>query len=379
MVPIHTPIEVGSAVPWTERGTQWVRWRDGERADSHDEKRPFSEVRRRFLTRYDPELSRRVAKATGHFLSQGRPRYANVSLGGRQPTYWQINQEHKVSAVLGHIAYPALLPRAETKLTHARTYARGSQQAKFEKAFLKTIDSRRIMTTNLPEVLPSLEHISFSSQDVRHELKVRLTPSHVEDGLDVSLKSLPEIDLRIALGTQNEPVQIRSVQLVRDKSEMDLLLPQEVADIRFCGCTVSEATHRIDPKVKRFVEESNFNVWGEERLRTPSKLSLRIPKWTIQQGAAEELTRPIEVEYAYDSMEYLSYMSMMYRGVPMFYTTVEAGKAGGRRTELRFETTLEGPTHVKGEFVPFFDTVREFVARMNRRNDDFVGLEDTNS
>ena len=355
-----------------------MRWRDGERAESLHRAESNLDGRRTSLTIYDPALSRGVAKATGRFLSEGRPRYANVSIRQRQPIYWQINQAHKVSAVLGQIAYPALLPKAQTKLIHAKTYAKGSQDAKFEKAFRKVIDSRRILTTNLPEVLPLLEDIPFSVKDVRNELKVRLTPSHVEDGPNVNLKSLPEIDLRISV-KQNEPVQIRSAQLVRDKSEMDLLLPQEAADIRFCACTVSEATTEIDPKILRFVEESNFDAWGEERLRTPSKLSLRIPKWAIQQDAAAELTRTIGVEYAYDSMEYHSYMDLMYCGVRMVYTTIEAGKAGGRRTELRFDTTLEGPTRVKGDFVPFFDTVREFVARMNRQRDSFVRLEDTSS
>ncbi|MCJ1248586.1 hypothetical protein MMC30_005804 [Trapelia coarctata] len=379
MIPIHTPIEVGSAVPWTERGIQWIRWRDGELAESLGGEKSISNRRRSFLTTYDPVSSRGVAKATGRFLSEGRPRYANVSVRQRQPIYWQINQEHKVSAVLGQIIYPALQPRAETKLIQARTYARGSQHVKLEKAFLKTIDSRRIMTTILPEVLPSLEDFPFSGEDVRHELRVRLRPSLVQDGPDMSLKSLPEIDLRIGLGKRDEPVQIRSVQLVRDKCESDLLLPQEVADIRFCGYTVSEPTVEIDPKITRFVEESNFNVWGEERLQTPSKLSLRIPKWAIQQDAAEDLTRTIGVEYAYDSMEYRSYMSLMYRGVRLYYTTIEAGKAGGRRTELRFEASLEGPSRVKSEFIPFFDTVREFVARMNRPKDIGVELEDTDS
>lgn len=264
-------------------------------------------------------------------------------------------------------------------LIQARIYARGSQQAKLEKAFLKTIDSRRTMTTNLPEVLQSLEDIPFSTQDVRHELRVRLTPSNVEDRPSLDLKLLPEIDLRIGLGKENEPVQIKSVQLVRGKSESDLLLPQEVADIRFCAYTISEATKEIDPKVKRFVEESNFNVWGEERLRTPSKLSLRIPKWAIQDAADQDLTRTTGVEYAYDSMEYLSYMSMMYRGVPLIYTTVEAGKAGGRRSELRFEAPLFESTSVKDEFISFFDTVREFVARMDRRNEGSLELEDVKS
>lgn len=378
-VPIQIPIEVGSAVLWTERGTQWARWRDEDRDKSLQGKTSNGNSRKDIQAIYEPLPSRGVAKATGRFLLEGRARFANVSIRQRQPIYWQINQEYKVSAVLGYIAYPAFSSRAETRLVQARTDARGSQDARLEEAFLESIASRRTMTTNLPELLQSLEDIPFSTQDVRHELRVRLIPSHVEDGPGVDLKLLPEMDLRIGLGKAKEHTRIRFVQLIRERRESDLLLPQEVADIRFCSCTASESTPQIDPRIQRFVEESNFDVWGEERLRTPPKLRLRIPKWAISQDAGQDIARTVGVEYAYDSMEYLSYMSMSYRGVSMSYSTVEAGKAGGQRSELRFETTVDGPHNVKNEFIPFFDTVRKFVARMNRRPEFSFKLEDTDS
>jgi len=379
MVPIQTPIEVGSTVPWTERGTRWVRWRDEDRVTALQRQKSKLNGRKNFQARLSLLPDRRVAKAIGRFLSEGRYPFANVPFLQRQPIYWHINQEHKVSAVLGYIAYPALQSRAETKAIQARTYVKGSQNAKLEKAFLKAIDSRRTMTTTVPEILQSLEDVPFSAQDVRHELRVRLTPSRVEDDSSVDLKFLPEIDLRIGPRKEKEPTQIRSVQLIRNVTESDLLLPREVADIRFRSHTASEATTQIDPKIQRFVEESNFDVWGEERLRTPSKLSLRIPKWAIHQDAGQDITRTIGVEYAYHSMEYQSYMSFSFRGVRMFYSTVEAGKAGGRRSELRFEATLEDSHSVKRDFIPFFNAVREFVAKMNHRLELSFNLEDANS
>ncbi|MCJ1419164.1 hypothetical protein MMC32_005517 [Xylographa parallela] len=369
MVPIQTPIEVGSALPWTERRTPWTRWRDANWPQTSNDRGRTSRKTKPPTAREQPHS---LTHAIGKFLSEGRPKMRDIDRVEGDHVYWQPYQKHMASAVLGHIAYPVLSRLAQTNYIQARTYkSRKDQEARLRNAFLKTIDSRRTMVTGLPGSLEAFERLLGSNSEDYQDIRVRLQPSNMESSADVELRSLPEVDLCIRLNNQTKSVGVESVRLVRDQRESDLLMPQEVADAKFRAYTYFESKPQLDPRITEFIGASNFDVWGESRLRTPSKLNLFVPRFALPISARDliEDGDGIEVEYVFTSLEYHSYMRTMYQGCRVYYNTVEAGKTGGRRMDLWLETPMVAPHtdyYLSRDFVQFFKTVRNLVSTMDQ-------------
>ncbi|MCJ1387698.1 hypothetical protein MMC18_000541 [Xylographa bjoerkii] len=369
MVPIQTPIEVGSAVPWTDRRTPWTRWRDANRAQASKNGGRSS---RKTISPSATEHPHSLAQAIGKFLSESRPRLRGNDKDEGDHIYWQPLQKHMVSAVLGHIAYPVLSRLAQPNQIQARTYkSRKDQETRLRNAFLKTIDSRRTIVTGLSGSLGAFERLSGSASHNHQDIRVRLQPSKMENNTGLELRSLPEVELHIRLDDNTNTAKVESVQLIRDERESDLLLPQEVADARFRAYTYFDSKPRLDPKIIEFIGASNFDVWGESRLRTPSKLTLVVPKFVLP-ASARSLIKDgdkIEVEYVFASLEYHSYMWTMHEGCRVYYNTVEAGKTGGRRTDLWLETPMMAPHSdyfVERDFVQFFNTVRGLISMLDQ-------------
>ena len=369
MVPIQAPIEVGSALPWTERRTPWTRWRDANwvRTSNHE-----GRTSRKSKSPSASERSLSLTHTIGQFLSEDRPNLKDADWVGGDHIHWQPYQKHMVSAVLGYIAYPVLSRLAQPNYIQARTYnSRKDQGTRLRNAFLKTIDSRRTMVTSLPGSLEAFERLLGTNSGDYQDIRVRLQPSKVDSSTEVELRTLPEVELRVRLNDQTKHADIESVRLVRDERESDLLLPQEVADARFRAYTYFESKPQLDPKISNFISASNFNVWGESRLRTPSKLNLFVPRFALPESARGliEDGNGVEVEYVFASLEYDSYMRTMYEGCRVYYNTVEAGKTGGRRTDLWLETPMVAPhseDYLKRDFVQFFGTVRYLVSMMDQ-------------
>ncbi|MCJ1377926.1 hypothetical protein MMC17_001022 [Xylographa soralifera] len=369
MVPIQTPIEVGSALPWTERRTPWTRWRDANWVQTYKDRGRTS---RKSKSPFASENEHSLAHAIGKFLSEGRPKLRDADRVEGDHVHWQPYQKHMVSAVLGHIAYPVLSRLAQPNYIQARTYkSRKDQENRLRNAFLKTIDSRRTMVTGLPGTLEAFERLLGSTSQNYQDIHVRLQPSTLESSADVELRSFPEVELRIRLNNQIKKAEVRSVRLVRDERESDLLLPQEVADARFRAYTYFESKPQLDPQITEFIGASNFDVWGESRLRTPSKLNLLVPRFALPASARDLVGAggDIEVEYVFTSLEYHSYMRTMHEGCRVYYNTVEAGKTGGRRTDLWLETPMVAPHsdyYLNRDFVQFFNTVRNLISTLEQ-------------
>lgn len=366
MVPIQTPIEVGSAVAWTERRTPWTRWRDAHRAHISN---PEVRSSKRAISPSGSKKPHSIAHAIGKFLSEDRLRFGETDHVEKAHIYWQP-LKHMVSGVLGHIAYPVLSRLAQSNQIQARTYkSRKDQETRLQNAFVKTIDSRRTLVTSLPWSLGAFERLSGSTSGKHEHIRVRLQPSKMEIDASVELQLLPEVELRIELDEETKKAEIGSVRLIQDERESDLLLPREVADARFRAYTYFDGRKRLDPRIIDFVSASNFNVWGESRLQTPPKLNLFVPQFVLPENARALLKDgdDVEIEYVFASLEYHSYMRTLHEGCRVYYNTVEAGKTGGRRTDLWLETPMMDPQskdYVKRDFVSFFNTVRNLLLTM---------------
>ena len=378
MIPIQSPIEAGSGVAWTERRVHWGRWRDTNVAKSIKVVEGASTSQQDDYTKYNQSLNRQLAQSVGTFLSGKKPQHEEGIMAQIDQS-WQPVPKYVVSAVLGHISYPIIpeLHRYQRfRQTLSRTYkSEADHEYRLRKALHDTLESRRTLITNLPEALSAIKYQSSLSQDVRHEIHVRLKPHRAVDNESLDVKSLPDLDMRVILNNRDRTSNLETIQFICDSCETDLLLPQEVSDVRFRAYTHHDALETVDHQLSQFFKQSNFDVWGEDRLKTPANVAFLVPQFVLPDEVREKVAdaKGIRIEYTFASLEYQSYMSMLHEGYRLIFMTVEAGKTGGRRTELRFETTLEqrhSKAHVKNEFVPFFHTVREFIHGMGTSRQD---------
>ena len=257
--------------------------------------------------------------------------------------YWTKEIEYHDSATFGQVLFPA----ANEKLDNQRKTKidfRDMDKKSLKKSIKETSRERREFVPLVPGLLKTLESIrplKKSEEYVKGEeyLQVRLSPSSKNMSLPVPLKALPDLEIKILLDDKNKAVSIKNVRLVT-RIAKDYLQPQSVVDLRFIREQCVYANAKVDPCITTFVGNSNFNIWGTERLTTPLDLSLSIPALAVQshRGFDPKAHKSLLVDYTSLGLDHRSSLTFHYQDIdswPMLsYTSVEAGGIGGRRDEL---------------------------------------------
>ena len=374
---VRVPVEVGTTLPWTERVTRWTRWTVGTivKPTAVEEE---DVARRPSVVVLDPVKKQDIMEQIARFLFEDRilevgREFEEVEMHDGNG-YWNPRVRQVVNATPGHIAYPAPARLLRTK--ESGSIPKVDRRKQLWQTFYKTMHNRRILVTNLAENFSTLRYFA-SQQDpvLRDELYVLLKPNKVKDIGQVDMSAFPDLRLRIAIESKSRSIELNEVRLIVDERESDLLLLNEVADIRFKAYSFISGSSNIDPEIQQFVADSNLDVWGTARLKTPSKLQISIPGFAIKSPTAEESTTlgslsktNVAVEYTFSRLEYHSHLSVLYQGLNTSYSTIEGGKTGGRRHEICLESPnmeigadVESATNA---FSPFFNSVREYVTRM---------------
>ena len=87
------------------------------------------------------------------------------------------------------------------------------------------------------------------------------------------------------------------------------------------------------PEIEEFLDMSNLDIWGTERIRTPSSLCLPIPRY-VPRGS-ETITQPLYVDYGFASLEHCSKLFTDRADTQrIVFTMIEAGRTGGRSEQL---------------------------------------------
>lgn len=323
---ILVPIDVGTSLPLTERAQQWSRW--CSRSTRQVDLKKQREGAPVFLNTLENPLDRKaVTSSLADFFAAPIDMY-EVSESTKYQ--WVSNISYWDSALLGQVLFPASTFKGSGKKDP------GLQP--------KLAKSRREFVTLVPGLVRSLETFGLETIDpttwAEEFLLIRLIPS-LKDTLPIPLEVLPELEFRIFFDQENQTTSIRDVRLVR-RSELDLLLPENTMDIRFIrrACVYSRKGN-LDHSISTFIQNSNLDIWGTSRLRTPTTLTLNIPPHSLGPIADGRSSAAIEgelVEYTFSSLEHRSEIGVPFRQqgswADLTYTSIEAGKMGGRRDEL---------------------------------------------
>lgn len=331
---VPSPIEIGKGLPLVARGTQWSRWTGGvsrksgstEGSKREDRDEAMSNVTTRSVK--NEVVFKRVRASLLDGLKNVHSETTELSSGD----FWDTSSLSGASAVFGHVIYP--LEKSKEMLKQG-----GIRDNR------KDFDHRRDFLTTFPGILSFLRGSNIDRVESGEELRIRLIPSQ-NLGPREKASLFPILDICVNIIANPRSIRLAKVQLAIEEREYDLLLPAEATDIRFLADSHIFSGAQVDPRITDFLEASNLNVFGQERLKTPPQLTLSVPAHAIWNPQARDsrtkntstaihASSHQTIEYKFSSLEHQTFLSWPVPEGTMKYTVIEAGMAGGRREELR--------------------------------------------
>lgn len=332
------PVEVGSALPLVARGIEWSRWAS-----------PIKRISEVPLVDKGPDLSQdrsqSLLPSIFDILFRFTTPYPLNHLKSYKGLSWSEPAKRETFASLGQVVYPSEQLKALPGTLGAKTVRLRS------KILRESLASQRQFFCGFSGVKFMLENANPSMQ-VGEDLRIRLRPSpevlmQEEDG-----RIFPDVELRVKCDSATQTCEFSSARLVLDRREVDLLLPTETVDIRFCSTTHMPSDAKTDSQILNFLSSSNVDVFGQDAPTFPDALVLSIPAQSVcrppsegapAQGAHEsenfedsvlKRSPEISVKYVVSNFEHWSHVSGNIMGLD-FEHAVVAGRKTGRRDEIR--------------------------------------------
>lgn len=249
--------------------------------------------------------------------------------------HWADSSLCESSAVFGYILYPTLKALEARRTTHIAKANNASD----------ILNSQHEFLTKIPGLRSFLQHSRLADIEESEEIRIRLFPDQ-ETETKCQQDVFPDLDISLDINRKSEKVSFASSRLVFPEGEVHLLLPDEGTDIRFLSRSFVPSGEHPSPRISTFIENSNLNVFGQDRLRTPTNLTISVPSHAIRpvfgtkddainKTCVPETGPDILVNYTFARLEHRSSFSGRLFGGSVRYTVIEAGKTGGKREELR--------------------------------------------
>jgi hypothetical protein len=324
---------------WSDRLRQWTRWTTPIAKKVEEQNEPAESTRSLETPTEDKAPSHEPRPVT---KKQQEPTEVETDDSQHKPkgyAYWQDIYHTESSALLGSIIHSHLDP--------AKPFAKALQ------SMGETSDVRRAFSTAVPNLSTILG--SKSTRAIRRKplesLIMRFQPnpffipkeSTTPIGV-AALSAFPPIEMRFATNQETKDLELKDIQAVVSLENSDIMLPDSAVDLRFQQRSLSRFRvlhNRYPPGITEFLHNSNLNL-SQGKLETPPKLTIPIARHLCQEPGLELLGKKEEaegdlrdVEYLFAGLEIRKTMILEFEGWRLLYTSIEAGKAGGRRGELR--------------------------------------------
>ncbi|KAF9636745.1 hypothetical protein BFW01_g7641 [Lasiodiplodia theobromae] len=220
---------------------------------------------------------------------------------------------------------------------------------------------KRIFLHTLPGFSPFLQHITSKASLSRHSndlllpdaLLFRFMPSPWDLEDPSSLEDFPEMGLRIEVNSLSGKARFQGLGMTLRERNMDVLMPGKPVDVRFTQREVLWTDRILDrsEEIRDYLTRITTNVDGGGAIRAPPTLTIRIPAWAVKNS---DKYKHLPFEFTKLGKEYIKefiYTGVEHRQMSRYelpngqhrvsYTSVEGGRVGGRRGELRLR--LRGP------------------------------------
>ena len=331
------PVDVESGLQWTERQTKWFRF-GSPSTPSKQHLRGQEDPAKQYTFEH---LNIAMQGMRALLLDSGT--YVEVQSQSDSPRLlWQSSAQRTLSAVLGHVLFPEVSARSGR--AGAQPTLPSPTTSNGRRSFLSTVP--------VPGFWPLLDKLTQgdplpvaeqkSEIDTTGELWIRLISTSTPRAAKKSDLVMPDIELCVRIDKSTNIAQLDKVKLMLSSRESDVLLPEEATDLRFVDETFITAGSSFEETINKFIQASNLDIFGQDRLRTPPKAQILIPKHALLNAKRTTLTKISDIpdegllaQYTFSSLEHRSSLSTSYEGCKLQYSIIEAGKTGGRRSEIR--------------------------------------------
>ncbi|PVH80198.1 hypothetical protein DL98DRAFT_515690 [Cadophora sp. DSE1049] len=357
--------EVGNTLPWRARLREWARWTAPTSKEATEVWKPV---------RAEAVL---VSKPVSH-QGQGKKKAGS----GTASTYWNPKYLTETSAIMGKVLHSSL---SSTDSPPTPLTLGGNNQI-------------HIFSTQVPNLSRVLSQAQVDRAGERIDsLVLRFLPNPFVkatgplQGKDVdkvpiknraigsqAFSAFPAIEMRFDIDRKTKDAVLQEVRAVVQESRTDVMLPHNNTDVRFQQRTTSRLTQKSLKPIRNYIRQSNLKMSGSKLLQTPP--SIRIPVDShLCRGQGLSLLGEVdstgnkiptsnvrEVEYLFAGLEIRSALSFDYRFWRLRYTSIEAGKAGGRRSELRLRPSHDRKPADEKDFINMaYELASEFGDRGN--------------
>lgn len=188
-----------------------------------------------------------------------------------------------------------------------------------------------------------------------------------------ALTAFPQVEMCFSVDSETDALSLRNVQAVLSTKNSDLMLSDSSVDVRFQQIITSKLRGQggedaYPGGIMEFIKNSNLNIRGSRgvskgKLETPPKLMIPIDSHLTEDPGFELLGQQRtsivhDVEYLFAGLEIHKTMVMGFDDWELEYTSIEAGRANGRRGELRLRPNMRGK---RREATGQLDNEEEFV------------------
>lgn len=324
--------EVGNTLPWRDRLREWVRWTAPTAKEA-------TEVR--------GSVGAETVLFSKPVFHQGQGKKTTSEVAS---TYWSSKYFTETSAIMGKVLHsnvgssespPTALTfggnnQLHTFFTQVPNLSRVLSKAQVDSSG-ERIDS--LVLQFLPN--PFFKTIGTSKGENVNKVPVIRRPIGSQ-----AFSAFPAIEMRFAIDRQAKDAVLQEVQAVIHESRTDVMLPHNNTDVRFQQRTTSLLTQKSIEPIREYIQQSNLKMSGSKLLQTPPSIRIPIDSHLCRGpglsllGQDNSPSKKIntsnvgEVEYLFAGLEIRSTLSFDYHSWRLRYTSIEAGKAGGRRSEL---------------------------------------------
>ena len=316
--PVLVPVEIETSLGFIAQQEKWVRWRSGEL----DSKKGGT-------------LRQLTMPGSKSLIIKDLARRFGIVWTAAKSDHWDTKPSQVVQGAFGSIVHSvekAFRWEAELEETASDPRLRAKN---IRNTFDRLIQSRRAFVTKVPNVLAAMNELTQDQSTLRNRIYINLKPD---------VESQPSLELEISVNNNEQVTKLVSANLVYDTRVVDLLLPVHPVDVRFTSQTLFAAKpENFDPAILTFLANSNLHLWGKERLRTPQRLVLDLPS----SGREKNVEDNHQAQYSFASLFVSSDLRTSFQGFPLMMSTIEAGKSGGHREELKLEFRADSNENVR--------------------------------
>ena|SRR5690242_2673036 len=237
----------------------------------------------------------------------------------RQTGYWALEPQYKVSADFGQALFPLELSDPN-KVVEA---AADSSCSPFQPAIpglgslLASSDIQNLSRTETPSLL--YDFLPCPEQD---------------DRIPTIGPNFPKLFIQVRTGRDGNKPTIHKLSLGFHQRIHDVLLPDQVIDIRFFRygrLRFSSKSHH-DRNVESWLEAVCRNIESGGRLSAPS-LTIDIPTWTIP-GFPSDAIGMLPVKYLFSGIQFRQSVTGTLLDTQVSYSTIQSGKLGAKGGSL---------------------------------------------